>query len=257
MLDRYGWEKFGFDPDISNWAKAALSAGCSILANQAMKAKWLQCEGTWFVGVDVLPSNKSGEIGGVPLQGDVIKKLSYISTKPLHRAQLSVIYRGYPKPRDGESAAAFKYRRERDAAHIDGLLPIGKARHRMLKEPHAYILGLPLNLTSSGASPLVVWEGSHIIMAECLQKALKGTNPALFHKIDLTETYHAARRHIFQTCRRVEVHACPGESYVIHRLALHGVAPWADRAKAPKEGRIIAYLRPELENISLWPSVKR
>lgn len=256
MLERHGWEKFQFDPNIANWAKAAHHAGCKVLANQTMRAKWLQCEGTWFVGVDVLPSSKSGEIGGMPLHGEVIKRLSHILTKPFHRAQLSVIYGGYPKPRKGESTGAFKYRLKRDAAHVDGLLPVGKARRRMLKEPHAYILGIPLNVTSSDASPLVVWEGSHNIMGEYFQQAFKGIDPSSFDKIDLTETYHAARRSIFQTCPRVEVHARPGESYVIHRLALHGVAPWADRATAPKEGRMIAYLRPELKNISLWPYLK-
>jgi len=256
MLGKNGWEKFGFDPEIFKWSKAAYYAGCEVLANKAMQDRWLECEGTWFVGVDVLPSNETGKIGGIPLRGDVVKSLSHISTKPLHRAQLSVIFEGYPKPRKGESPAAFKYRLERDAAHVDGLLPIGQARRRMLKEAHAYILGLPLNVTSMGASPLVVWEGSHIIMAESFQKELDGIDPAIFHKIDLTDTYHAARRHIFQTCKRVEVHAGPGESFVIHRLALHGIAPWVEKVAGPKEGRMVAYLRPELKNISLWPSLQ-
>ena len=74
--------------------------------------------------------------------------------------------RGYPKPRKGESESAFRYRLNRDAAHVDGLLPVGAHRQRMLKEPHAYVLGLPLNESAAGASPLVVWEGSHVIMAE-------------------------------------------------------------------------------------------
>lgn len=64
--------------------------------------------------------------------------------------------------------------------------------------------------------------------------------------IDLTDAYHAARREIFDTCPRVAVHARPGEAYLVHRLALHGVAPWAKDAKAPSEGRMIVYFRPEL-----------
>ncbi len=55
---------------------------------------------------------------------------------------------------------AFRFRLNRDAAHLDGLLPIGPDKRRMVKEPHAWILGLPLNACGAGASPLVVWEGS-------------------------------------------------------------------------------------------------
>ena len=42
--------------------------------------------------------------------------------------------------------------------------PIGPERQRMLRERHAWLLGLPLSETSAGASPLVVWEGSHHLM---------------------------------------------------------------------------------------------
>ena len=50
---------------------------------------------------------------------------------------------------------------------------------------------------------------------------------------------------MFETCRRVTVPAQPGEAYLVHRLALHGVAPWEDGAEAPEEGRMIVYFRPE------------
>jgi hypothetical protein len=36
---------------------------------------------------------------------------------------------------------------------------------------------------------------------------------------------------------------------LIHRLALHGVAPWAEGAEAGPEGRMIAYFRPEFEGL--------
>ena len=64
------------------------------------------------------------------------------------------------------------------------------------------------------------------------------------HGEDVTDAYTAARRKVFGTCRRVTVAARPGESYLAHRLCLHGVAPWAENAG--REGmRAIAYFRPD------------
>ena len=62
--------------------------------------------------------------------------------KPYHKAQLSVIFPGYPKPRTGDSEAAFEYRRKRDAAHVDGLLPIGVEK-TYLVEPHGVFWVFP------------------------------------------------------------------------------------------------------------------
>ena len=50
----------------------------------------------------------------------------------------------------------------------------------------------------------------------------------------------------FESCERVVVHAEPGEAYIVHRLALHGVAPWVDGAEAGPDGRMIVYFRPEI-----------
>ena len=54
-------------------------------------------------------------------------------------------------------------------------------------------------------------------------------------EVDATEVYQATRRTIFETCERVTVTAKPGEAYLIHRLALHGVAPWQP---GPRPGRM-------------------
>ena len=255
MFDCMGWIKFDYDRDIYDWVDAAHKEALRVVADPRLRADWLQCKGTWFVGVDALPSDATGSFAKTPLKGRVMDWLASIQIKPMHPAQLSVIYEGYPKPREGESEGAFNYRLKRDAAHVDGLLPIGEARRRMLKEPHAYILGLPLNSCTFGASPLVIWEGSHIVIAETFEKELKVTSPQNWDKIDLTHVYHKARRYIFETCRRVIIHAEPGEAYVLHRLALHGISPWVDGAVAPKEGRMIAYLRPELADLSEWVKI--
>ncbi len=242
-----GWAGFGYDPALARWACAARAAALARMADPAHRAEWLQCGGTWFVGVDTLPNDASGTVaGGPPLTGPgYAEARALYGDLPLHAGQVSVIYPGYPRPRAGEGEAAFRYRRHRDAAHVDGLLAVGANRARMLKERHAYILGLPLTDASEGASPLVVWEGSHEVMRTAFAAALEGAPPERWGEVDLTGIYTAARRDVFASCRRVELPARPGEATLVHRLAVHGVAPWAEGAEAPEEGRMIAYFRPE------------
>jgi hypothetical protein len=228
---------------LRDWARRAWADALPRLSDPAY-AHWWRCKGKWFAGVDVLDNDCAGRVGAsAPLTA--ILRGAGLPQAPLHKAQVSVVRPGYPQPWDGETDTAFRYRLRRDAAHVDGLLPIGAARRRMLREPHAYILGLPLNDTGPGASPLVVWEGSHKIVGAAFRAAL-GAHPAdTWADVDLTEVYHAARRTCFDTCRRVELHARPGQAYLVHRAALHGIAPWTPGAAAPPEGRMIAYFRPQ------------
>jgi hypothetical protein len=241
LLDR-GWAVFAPEPALSAWAHAARALVLPVIAGAAR-----ECEGTWLVGVNALPNDAGGGVGGVPLSCRARQVADALwGALSLHRAQVSVIWPGYPRPRAGEGAAAFRYRLRRDAAHVDGLLPVESERRRKLRERHAYILGLPLTETDEGASPLVVWEGSHHVMRRAFEAALAGTHPQDWGEVDLTGTYHAARRAVFETCPRVAVHARPGAAYLLHRMTLHGVAPWSEGAMAPPEGRMVAYFRPEL-----------
>jgi len=159
MFGTTGWLRFEANDEIKKWATAAQKFASGAAQNPALKEKWLQCEGTWYVGVDVLPSDEDGCFDGFELAGPVSELIQSVVTKPLHPAQVSILYPGYPKPRQGETKAGFTYRLTRDAAHVDGLLPVGPKRRRMLREPHAYVLGLPLNTCDIKASPMVVWEG--------------------------------------------------------------------------------------------------
>lgn len=247
-----GWTLFPVDPALARWAATARAAALDRIANDtAHRDAWLDCEGTWFVGVDTLPNDPSGAVpGGPPLAGAAFDAVtdSY-GTLPLHAGQVSITYPGYPRPRKGESAAALRYRRNRDAAHVDGLHAQGPDRRRHLLERHAYILGLPLSRADAGASPLVVWEGSHHILRRAFAEALAGTAPADWHKVDLTEPYQSARREVFESCARVPLLANPGMATLVHRLALHGVAPWDEGAEAEEVGRMIAYFRPEFGDV--------
>ena len=238
-----GWRRIGPHPAIRAWADSARSAALRILATS--DEEW-RCGGTWFVGVDALPNAPDGSLDGIAFPWDALP----LAPEPLHKAQLSVIRPGYPQPSPEETPAAFAFRRDRDAAHLDGLLPIGPDKRRMVKEPHAWILGLPLNETS--ASPLTVWEGSHELIRSALLRALHPHPRESWGKIDLTEPYQQARREVFATCRRIELPATPGEATLLHRLAIHGVARWKPGDSAPPEGRMIAYLRPQLDSTGDW-----
>lgn len=238
-----GWHRIGPHPAIAAWAAAAQAAALDLLATTA--EPW-RCGGTWFVGVDALPNASDGSLADTPFPWDALP----LAPEPLHRAQLSVIRPGYPQPSADETPAAFAFRRDRDAAHLDGLLPIGPDKRRMVREPHAWILGLPLN--DAPASPLTVWEGSHELIRAALLQALSPHPPESWGDIDLTDPYQEARRAVFATCRRIELPAAPGEATLLHRLTIHGVAAWKPQDEAPPEGRMIAYLRPQFASVSDW-----
>ncbi|MEL7174696.1 MAG: hypothetical protein AAFN05_17235 [Pseudomonadota bacterium] len=160
----------------------------------------------------------------------------------LDAAQISVCYPGYPRQGTEETEAAFRFRRDRDAAHVDGLIRQPPARRRWLGETHGFVLGIPLGDTAPGAAPLVVWEGSHEIMRDAFQARFAGIPPEAWAAEDITECYTEARRTCFEGCPRVEVSAALGGAYLVHRLALHGVAPWSGPETEP---RAIAYFRPD------------
>lgn len=228
------------------WAQAAAQVGKAVAADPDQQAAWLQCEGTWFVGVDALPNAPDGSVDGAGLP-TVLKsatEAAFGPLGPLHPAQLSVVYPGYPRPRKGESDGAFRYRLNRDAAHVDGLLAEGPERRRFLKEPHQFILGISLTEADAGAAPLVVWRGSHRIIGRAFAAMLDDVPEDRRGAVDVTDGYTAARREVFETCKRVPVPLRPGEAVLLHPHLLHGIAPWAEGARAAPEGRMTAYFRP-------------
>lgn len=224
-----GYTVFDPDPRVTHWADAALAVARGLDVSERRHG------GTWFVGVDALPNQPDGSINGVKLVGP------WDVAGPWHRAQLSIVFPGYPRQDPDESDAAHRYRIKRDAAHMDGLLPEGPKRQRHLREPHRFILGIPLNDVS--ASPLVVWPGSHLVMGAAFQKRFEGIAPDDWGDIDVTDTYQAARRKVFDLCPRIEVVMRPGQSVLLHRHLIHGVAPW--QGSDVREGRMVAYFRPQ------------
>lgn len=248
---RRGWARFPADPEVLAWVAAARGPALATL-EAPEHAAWWRCGGTWFAGVNVLDNDAAGRVaGGPPLAGAALRFLAGLGLAPAawDRGQISATRPGYPQPGAGESDSAFRYRLHRDAAHVDGLIATGPARRRHPVEAHGFILGLPLTTAPETAAPLVVWEGSHQLMAQAFRSALAGIPASDWPATDLTGAYHAARRAAFETCPRRPLPARPGEAVLLHRLALHGVAPW----QAAAEGlRAIAYFRPELPDRADW-----
>ena len=179
LLDSFltdGYLRFAADDASLAWACHALPFAAAAARDPA-QGHWLRCGGTWFVGVDALPNDARGCLaGGPPLSGaaaDFIRNDLGLSL-PLHRAQVSVCYPGYPQPSAEESEAAYRFRRNRDAAHVDGLLAEGPEKRRYVREPHAYILGVTLTAQTADAAPLTVWKGSHHIMTAMFAATFAG-----------------------------------------------------------------------------------
>ncbi len=249
-LDR-GWQVFPAEPVVEAWVAAIRGPVLSRLDGPAGARRH---GNTWTPGVDLIPNDAAGRaFGSGPLAGAALAMArSVTGDLPLHPGQLSVTYPGYPKRDPDESEANHRFRRLRDAAHLDGLLPLGPDRRRYLKEPHAYILGVALTEADAGAAPLVVYDGSHQVLRAAMAEAFAEAPADQWSGMDVTDIYQAARRRCFEACPRREIPLRPGDCVLVHRLCLHGVAPWAEGAHAAPEGRAIAYFRPCFPDVADW-----
>lgn len=254
-----GWCQFDFDSKLLNWVESALPAARFSTVDEKNQY-WLRCGGTWFAGVNVLPNASDGSMESDPklaLKCDVVDFVADalgLTAFDWDKAQVSVCYPGYPRRMESETKAAFKFRRDRDAAHVDGLLPEGANRRRFLREWHGFILAIPMLEYDCDASPFVVWEGSHELVRQTFSSAFKDRHPNDWHSLDITNIYHDIRQQIFKVCKRVEISAKPGEAYLVHRLALHGVAPWKAAPDSLCKERMICYFRPETGGVEQWLS---
>ena len=252
-----GWCQFDTDPRLLAWVEAALEPAREARRHPEQQ-QWLRYQGTWFAGVNALDNDADASVGDSgPLTGEAVDFVASelgLSGFAWDRAQISICYPGYPLPMDGESEARARYRRDRDAAHVDGLLREGPAMRRHLREHHAFILGIPMVDFDRAASPFVIWEGSHEIMRARFADRLRDLPAEDWGELDITDTYQSAREQVFEECRRVEIHCRPGEAFLAHRLSLHGTAPWAEQAAAGPDGRMICYFRPPAIGAAEWLS---
>lgn len=242
-LAEAGCLQFPATADSRRWAAAARRAGLRLTRDPDMRRANLRHGSTWFVGVDVLSNDADGTVDGVPLIGPWDPYLPWRG--PLHRAQLSVVYPGYPARDPGQSAANHRFRIDRKAAHVDGLLPTGSERRRHPGEFHAWILGIHLN--ECAAAPTVWWPRSHQIVARALREAIGDADPA---QVDVTDAYHRVRREIFASIAPLPLTGPPGGAFLLHRFTLHGTEPWA--GPDHPAGRMSAFFRPEYADRRDW-----
>lgn len=242
-FDRKGYQVFAYDTQVENWAKALYPHAVSILSDPKAREIWLRHGATWFAGVNILENDPLGAFRDVPpLLGRVIAFCRSLSPEfQFDKAQISTIYRGYPRQDPDVSISNHRFRLKRDAAHIDGLLRVGS--QRFFREYHSFILGIPLNSAPRDAGPLVVWAGSHKIIQDWIKQRLPDL--ANLPNEDVAEDYQLVRRQIFETCKRVLLPVRIGEATLLHRFTLHGQAPWPESVDGPDIGRIIAYFRPD------------
>ncbi|MEO0342226.1 MAG: hypothetical protein AAF198_02195 [Pseudomonadota bacterium] len=242
-----GYRIYPPDPRLLDWVKTARPIAQKLAEDPKLKSDWLRHGRTWFAGVNIFPNDENGTWpAGPALDGDVIEAARALCPFDIRwdTAQISIPYQGYPKQDPTETNTNHRFRKDRDAAHLDGLLPIGPKRRRHMEEYHAFVLGLPLNDAPRNAAPLVVWKGSHKIIHKWLMGKFASTPPDAWRDLDLTDSYADIRRHIFESCDRITIGADLGGSYLVDRFTLHGVAPWPETFPGPEEGRIVAYFRP-------------
>lgn len=250
---RTGYACFPASDVARAWAAAARACLPSLQATPEAFGG-LRHGGTWLPGLGAVPNAADGSLPGAQFGTPALALVEALGLWPAqwHRAQLSVALPRYPGVDPDERAGAARFRRTRDAAHLDGLVPVGSARRRHLREPHAFILGIAVTEASAAASPLVVWPESHRTLREALAETLCTIPEEHWPDVDLTDAYVAARRMVFDQHIRTEVPLSPGEAVLLHRHMLHGIAPWAEDAWAAPEGRAIAYFRPELASLGAW-----
>lgn len=240
-----GWTGFAPESCVEEWALAVAPVAEDLSVDPAHKHRW-RCGGTWFTGTNTLPNDENGALPKrevPPLTGEAVEfARALYGDFAFDKAQLSIVTSGYPAKGEEESEAALRYRVKRCAAHVDGPELIMPGRRRKICETHGFVLGLPLSNATVDHAPFVVWEGSHEVMRAAFRGALDGHDPDVWRALDITDAYVAARMTVFETCRTVELAPGLGAAYVIHPLALHGVAPWRG---GPGPSRAVAYFRPD------------
>lgn len=239
-----GWAVFPAEAATSAWCNSVLPA-----VKDALEQTERRHGGTWAPGVDLLGNDTVGAVeGGPALVGVALEKAQALfGDIPLHRAQISAVWPGYPRQDAGESDANHRFRARRDAAHLDGLLPEGPARRRHLREAHAWVLGI--GLSDAQAAPLVIWPGSVALFRAAFQAVYSPHPPEAWGDLDVTDLYQQTRREVFARCPRVEVPLRKGEAVLLDRHMLHGTAPWSGPEAGP---RVTAFFRPHLPRFADW-----
>jgi hypothetical protein len=82
-------------------------------------------------------------------------------------------------------------------------------------------------------------------------QAFDGVPEAEWHEIDMTDIYKASARGL-RDLPEARGTAAPGQCVLVHRHAIHGVAPVGRGRRAAPDGRAIVYFRPGIARFEDW-----
>ncbi len=146
------------------------------------------------------PQRRDGAVpGGPPF---LARPMEFIKNDlrfapPLHRAQVSVCYPGYPRTSPDETPAAFGFRLNRDASPCRRASGGRPGSPPLPERAAAYIWGFRSRKPVRMPRRWSLWQGSHRHMGKVFTEALANKAQAEWPGIDLTEAYQAARREVF------------------------------------------------------------
>jgi hypothetical protein len=82
MFGDAGWCIVPKSQAIAQWAKRRVGRQLAQIAKPKMRETWLQCEGTWFVGVDVLDNDsRMARLPGVALPATLAQICRSLSSR--------------------------------------------------------------------------------------------------------------------------------------------------------------------------------
>lgn len=255
-LAQKGWHRLSASEELNAWSEVHLSAAQNCMGDKQHK-QWWRYQNTWFAGVNALPNDDKGAVGDKPPLPQSLRQLlaDYCQTsiQAMDQGQISALFPGYPQPDPQQSKAANHFRKHHFAAHLDGLVPHGPDRRRLLTEQHSFILGISLTDHPANAAPLMVWPGSHMILQKWLIDHLGSLPESDWCTFDLTQSYQQTRQQILADIQPQAIHLDQGDAYVFHRHMLHGMGSWPPKAVDHNaQGRILAYFRPCWHQPQAW-----
>ena len=267
-FNQKGWCFLDNDDQHHRWIEAAKANILYKFGKRKYTKRDFRSGNTWFIGTNFLDNGSDGNINGVSMSSGLWSQISGKFGQGVEYwdpGQVSIFWQGYPKNDSRETEKAFKYRLNKYASHVDGLLPIGPKKRRFAKEYHAFILGLPVINSMAGSAPLVVWEGSHIIFRDLFRRLYNRVSETELRNLDITEMYQKCRTKVFSTCPIRKIFSDHNQPYVLDRHLLHGVVQWKTNKmhsskKCPNDGiqfdplsgRIVIYFRPSYKSPMDW-----
>ena len=228
-----GWVRFPFDPEIATWVGAARAPAVQTLDDPELRRLWLRCGGTWFAGVNALPNTADGalpEHAVPPLGGRAIefiaRHLGLVRIRMGQGAGLDLFSRLSATLRRGKRGRIwFSIAPRRCACRRVAPVRSGPPKNTQ-RNPWVHPWPSADRCTRQRCADGGLRRLATKSCAGRFQNAWRVSRRGTGRRKMWTEAYVSARRQCFERCPRVTIPARLGEVYLVHRLCLHGVAPW-------------------------------